>query len=88
MSQAILKQTKVGSHYLVGRVYNHPKKEDGKLVRTGWVVSWDATNRIAKTDSGTEYHIEEATQCEEDTERRILEVVDAYKYYSNKGEQQ
>jgi hypothetical protein len=40
---------------LMGRVYGHPKFEDGELVRTGELHTFDLTTRSASTKSNQYY---------------------------------
>lgn len=43
-----------GAH-LIGRVYGHPRKDDGDLVKTSHLVTF--TGREAHTESGSHYEL-------------------------------
>lgn len=45
----------MASKVLVGKVYGHPRKADGKVVRTSGIVA--AQGREVKTSSGTTYRL-------------------------------
>tara|TARA_R100001244_G_scaffold97646_2_gene73059 strand:- start:1199 stop:1513 length:315 start_codon:yes stop_codon:yes gene_type:complete len=41
--------------FLVGRVYNHSVKEDGKVIETSWISKINRETETVKTYSGSEY---------------------------------
>lgn len=42
----------------VGYIYNHPDFEDGDIIRTSEILSYDKENQIFTTISGNEYRVE------------------------------
>lgn len=51
---------------LVGRVYSHPRFDDGEIIRTSTIEFLSVEDRLAKAISGTIYELGEPSEQEAD----------------------